>query len=143
MEIKNRSAYYDFFIDDKYIAGIVLMGSEVKSIRLGKVSFTDSFCFLNKGEIFVKNIHISPFKQATIYAHDPMRERKLLLNTKEILKIQQRFKEKGYTLVPLRIFFNNKNKAKLEIGLARGKKQYDKRETIKKRDHERLIKKFL
>lgn len=143
MDIKNRSAYHDFFIDDKYIAGVVLVGSEVKSIRGGKVSFTDSFCFINKGEVFVKSMHISPFKQATIYAHDPMRERKLLLNKKEILKIQQRMKEKGYTLVPLRIFFNDKNKAKVEIGLARGKKEYDKRETIKKREHERLIKRFV
>lgn len=143
MDIKNRSAYHDFFIDDKYIAGVVLVGSEVKSIRGGKVSFTDSFCFINKGEVFVKSMHISPFKQATVYAHDPMRERKLLLNKKEILKIQQRMKEKGYTLVPLRIFFNDKNKAKVEIGLARGKKEYDKRETIKKREHERLIKRFV
>ncbi len=143
MEIKNRSAYFDYFIDDKYIAGMVLTGTEVKSLRTGKCSFNDSFCIISKGEIFIKSLHIAEYSHGNINNHIPTRDRKLLLNKKEIRKIESKLKEKGYTLVPLRIFFTEKNIAKLELGLAKGKKNFDKRESIKAKDMDREMKRFL
>ena len=143
IDIKNRSAYHHYFIDTKYEAGMVLLGTEVKSLREGKASFNDSYCIIHKGEIWVKSLHISEYSHGTVNNHDPLRDRKLLLNKREINKIIAKLKEKGYTLVPLRIFFNEKNLAKIEIGLARGKKLYDKRETIRKRDTEREVKRLL
>ena len=107
-EIKNRSAYHEYFIDDKYEAGMVLMGTEVKSIRQGKVSFNDSYCLLHKGEVFVKSLHIAEYSHGNINNHEPSRDRKLLLQKKEIRKIESKLKEKGYTLIPLRIYFNEK-----------------------------------
>jgi len=143
MEIKNRSAYFEYYIDDKYIAGLVLAGTEVKSLRAGKASFSDSYCIFHKGELFIHSLHISEYTFGTINNHDPVRERKLLLNKRELKKLQNRIKEKGYTIIPLRIFFTDKNLAKLEIGLAKGKKLHDKRETIKQRDTERELKRYI
>ena len=143
MEIKNRSIYHEYFIDAKYDAGIVLLGTEVKSIRTGKVSFNDSYCLLHDGEIWLKSLHIAEYSHGNLNNHDPVRDRKLLLQKKEIKKIQGKLKEKGYTLVPLRIYFNESNLAKIEIGLAKGKKLHDKRESIKQKDVEREIKRHL
>ncbi len=143
MEIKNRSAYYEYFIDAKYEACMVLLGTEVKSLRAGKASFNDSYCQVHQGEIWLKSLHIAEYSHGTVNNHDPLRDRKLLLNKREINKIQAKLKEKGYTLIPLRIFVNSKNIFKIEIGLAKGKKLYDKRETIKGRDVEREMKRYL
>ncbi len=142
-EIKNRSVYHEFFIDTKYEAGVVLLGTEVKSIRDGKVSFNDSYCLIHKGEIWIKSLHIAEYSHGSANNHDPIRDRKLLLQKKEIKKIEGKLKEKGYTLVPLRMYFNEKSLVKIEIGLAKGKKLHDKRETIKKKDVEREMKRFL
>jgi SsrA-binding protein len=142
MEIKNRSAFFEYFIDNKYVAGIALTGTEVKSLRTGKASFNDSYCLIHKGEIWIKSLHIAEYSHGTVNNHDPLRDRKLLLQKREIRKIESKLKEKGYTIIPLRIFFNEKNLVKVEIGLAKGKKLHDKRETIKKRDVERELKRY-
>ena len=142
-EIKNRSAYHDYFIEDKYDAGMVLVGTEIKSIRDGKVSFTDSFCIFHQGELWVKNMHIAEYRFGTTNNHIAVHDRKLLLNKRELKKLEGKLKDKGYTIVPLKIFFNEKGLAKLEIGLGKGKKLYDKRETIKERDTDREIKRYL
>lgn len=138
--LKNRPATFEYAIEDKLTAGIVLTGSEIKSIRLGKVSFNDSYCFFHKDELWVKSLHIAEYVNAGYAGHDPVRERKLLLNRKEIKKWQQKIKEKGLTIVPLSMYINENGFAKLDIGLGRGKKLYDKRETIKNRDAERSLK---
>jgi SsrA-binding protein len=143
MEIKNRSAFYEYFFDNKYVAGIVLTGTEVKSLREGKASFNDSYCIIHKGEMWLKSLHIAEYSHGTVNNHDPVRDRKLLLQKREINKIEGKLKEKGYTLIPLRIFFNEKNLIKVEIGLGKGKKLHDKRETIKNRDVEREMKRFI
>lgn len=142
-ELKNRSAFFEYFIDDKYIAGIVLTGTEVKSLREGKASFADSYCIIHKGEIWLKSMHIAEYSHGTANNHEPLRDRKLLLQKREIKKIESKLKEKGYTIIPLRIFFSDKNLAKIEIGLARGKKLHDKRESIRKREMDRDIKRHL
>jgi SsrA-binding protein len=142
-EIKNRSVYHEYFIDTKYEAGMVLVGTEVKSIRMGKVSFNDSYCLIHKGEIWIKSLHIAEYSHGNVNNHDPVRDRKLLLRKREITKIESKLKEKGYTLIPLRMFMNEKNLVKIEIGLARGKKLHDKRESIKQKDVEREMKRFL
>ena len=141
-EIKNRSAYFEYFFDAKYEAGMVLTGTEVKSLRNGQASFADSYCIVHKGEIWLKSLHIAEYSHGTANNHDPLRERKLLLKKREILKIESKLKEKGYTIIPLRIFFSEKNLAKVEIGLAKGKKLHDKRESIKQRDVEREMKRW-
>jgi SsrA-binding protein len=142
-EMKNRSAFHEYFIDNKYEAGMVLLGTEVKSLREGKVSFSDSYCIVHKGEVWLKSLHIAEYSHGSSSNHDPVRDRKLLLEKREIAKIESKLKEKGYTLVPLRIFFNEKNLAKIEIGLGKGKKLHDKRESIKKKDVEREMKRLL
>lgn len=142
-EIKNRSAFHEFFIDAHYDAGMVLQGTEVKSIRGGKVSFNDAYCLVHKGEIWVKSLHIAEYSHGNLNNHEPMRDRKLLLQKKEIKKIETKLKEKGYTLVPLRLYINDKGFVKIEIGLARGKKLHDKRETLRKKDVEREMKRFI
>jgi SsrA-binding protein len=142
-EIKNRSAYHDYFIEDKYDAGMVLAGTEVKSIRDGKVNFVDSFCVFFKGELWVRNMHIAEYRFGTTNNHIAVHDRKLLLTKRELRKLESKIKDKGYTIVPLRIFFNEKGYAKLEIGLGKGKKEYDKRESIKQRDTQKEIKRFL
>lgn len=142
-ELKNRQIFYEYFIDSRFEAGMVLLGTEVKSVREGKVSFNDSYCLIDKGEVWLKSLHIAEYSHGTVNNHDPLRDRKLLLHKREIKKIQTKLKEKGYTLVPLRIFFNEKNLAKIEIGLAKGKKLHDKRESIKQKDVEREMKRYL
>ena len=142
-EIRNRSAYHEYFIDTKYVAGIVLAGTEVKSLREGKASFNDSFCVIHQGEMWLRSLHIAPYSHGTTNNHDPLRERKLLLQKREIRKIESKLKEKGYTVVPLRIFLNEKNLVKVEFGLAKGKKLHDKRESIRQKDVEREMKRHL
>jgi len=143
MEIKNRQAYFEYYFDDKYVAGIVLTGTEVKSLRDGKANFNDSYCIFNKGELWIKSFHISEYSHGTVNNHEPARERKLLLNKRELKKLEAKIKEKGYAIIPLRLFFNEKNLVKLEIGLGKGKKLHDKRETIKQRDTERELKRYV
>jgi SsrA-binding protein len=142
MELKNRSAFHEYYFEDKLVAGMVLAGTEVKSIREGKVSFSDSYCFFHKNELWIKGLNIAEYKFGTTNNHLVVHDRKLLLNKREIKKWQNKLKEKGYTVVPLRIFFNEKNLAKMEIGLGKGKKLHDKRETIKNRDAERELKRY-
>src|ERR1051325_8999145 len=143
MEIKNRSAFHEYFIDDKLIAGIALLGTEVKSLRAGKASFVDSYCIFQHGELWLKAMHIAEYSHGTVNNHIPLRDRKLLLTKRELKRWEAKIKEKGFTIVPLRIFFNEKNLVKVEIGLAKGKKLHDKRESIKQRDTEREMKRFL
>ena len=140
MDLNNRKAYFEYQIEAKYIAGMVLYGTEIKSIRASKVSFNDSYCIFNEGELFVKSLHIAEYNMGTHYNHDPLRERKLLLQKKELRKLENKIKEKGYTIVPLKIFISEKGFAKIEIGLGKGKKLYDKRETIKSRESDRDVK---
>ncbi|HVT84360.1 MAG TPA: SsrA-binding protein [Chitinophagaceae bacterium] len=142
-ELKNRSAYFEYLIDSKYEAGMVLLGTEVKSLREGKASFVDSYCIIHKGELWLKNFHIAEYIHGSANNHDPLRDRKLLLQKREIRKIEAKLKEKGYTLIPLRVFFNEKNLAKIEIGLAKGKKLHDKRESIRQKEMEREMKRHL
>lgn len=122
---------------------MVLTGTEVKSLREGKASFADSYCLIHKGEIWLKQLHIAEYAHGTANNHEPARDRKLLLQKKEIRKIESKLKEKGYTLIPLRIFFNEKNIAKIEIGLAKGKKLHDKRQSIRQKEMEREMKRHL
>ncbi|MDE3250794.1 MAG: SsrA-binding protein SmpB, partial [Bacteroidota bacterium] len=142
-ELRNRSAFHEYYIEDTYVAGMVLGGTEVKSLRAGKASFNDSYCYFNDGELFVRSLHISEYAFGTTQKHEPLQERKLLLTKKELKKLAGKSTEKGYTIVPLRIFFNEKNLAKLEIGLGKGKKLHDKRDTIKARDTEKEMKRYL
>jgi SsrA-binding protein len=139
----NRQATFIYFIEDKFEAGLQLLGTEVKSLREGKASFNDAYCLLEEGEVWIKSLHIAPYSHGSHANHDPIRTRKLLLQKKEIKKIESRLKEKGYTVVPLKIFFSSRGFAKVEIGLARGKKQADKRESLKKKQAEREMKKDL
>ena len=142
-EIKNRSAFHEFFIEDKYDAGMVLTGTEVKSLRDGRASFNDSYCYFHKGELWIKSLHIAEYSHGTTNNHDPLRERKLLLQKRELKKMEAKMKEKGFTIVPLRIYFNEKGLVKLELGLGKGKKLHDKRESIKQRDVQREIKRYI
>jgi SsrA-binding protein len=132
----NKKAYFDYFIEDKYEAGIALHGTEVKSLRMGKASVKESFLRIEKGEVFIYNMHISPYEKGNIFNKDPLRVRKLLMHKYEINKIAGQIALKGYTLVPLQIYFKG-SIVKMEIGLARGKKLYDKREDIAKKDQRR------
>lgn len=132
----NKKAYHDYFIEEKYEAGLVLHGTEVKSLRLGKCSIKESFIRIEKGEMFIYGMHVSPYEKGNIFNKDPLRVRKLLLHKREIMKLLGKMKEKGYTIVPLQVYFSN-GRAKIEIGLARGKKLYDKREDIAKKDQRR------
>ena len=141
--MNNRQAYFNYHIEDKYVAGIVLMGTEVKSIREGKVSFNDAFCMFERSELWVRGLYIAEYSLGTNNNHIAVHDRKLLLTKKELSKLQAKLKDKGYTIVPLRVFLNEKNLVKVEIGLARGKKTHDKRETIKQRDTEKEIKRYL
>ena len=142
-ELNNRQAYFNYHIEDKYEAGIVLLGTEVKSIREGKVSFNDSFCMFDKGELWVRGLFINAYTHGNVNNHIEVHDRKLLLEKRELKKIEVKVKEKGFTIVPLRIFFNEKHYAKLEIGIGKGKKEFDKRETIKNRDVDKEIKRLL
>lgn len=132
----NKKAYHDYFIEEKYEAGLVLHGTEVKSLRMGKCSIKESFIRIEGAEMFIYGMHISPYEKGNIFNKDPLRVKKLLLHKREIAKLLGKIKEKGYTLVPLQVYFHN-GLAKIEIGLARGKKLYDKREDIAKKDQRR------
>lgn len=132
----NKKAYHDFFIDETYECGIVLHGTEVKSMRMGKCSIKEAFVRIEDGEVFVYGMHVSPYEKGNIFNKDPLRVKKLLLHKYEINKLLGKIKEKGYTLVPLQVYFKD-GKVKVEIGLARGKKLYDKREAIAKKDQRR------
>ena len=134
----NRRAFHDYFIDEKFEAGMALTGSEVKSMRGGRANLRDGFVRIDGSEAWLENVHISPYAQANLLNHDPLRPRKLLLHRKEISTLIGKVRQKGYTLVPLRMYFS-RNHAKVEIGLARGKRQYDKREAIAERDAKREI----
>lgn len=137
----NKKAYYDYFIEEKIECGIVLTGTEIKSIRNRKCSIKESFVKILENECFIIGMHISPYENGNIWNVDSTRDRKLLLHKSEINKIKSKINETGYTLVPLSVYINDKGKAKVEIGIAKGKKKYDKRESIKKKDLERSIKK--
>ncbi len=138
-EIRNRKASFEYQFLQTYTAGIMLTGTEIKSIREGKANFTDSFCLILNGEPFLKNMHISEYKEGSYNNHEPKRMRKLLLNKEELRKMQSKLKEKGTTIIPVRLFFNERNIAKLEIAIAKGKKLYDKRESIKDKDLKRQM----
>lgn len=140
IEIQNKKAKFDYEILDAYEAGIVLTGTEIKSIREGKAQLKDSYAVIKNGEVFLLNMHISHYEQGNIFNHDETRTRKLLLHKKEILKLRDRVEIEGLTLVPIKLYFKG-NKAKILIGVAKGKKTYDKRESIKKRDIDRDLKK--
>jgi SsrA-binding protein len=135
---QNKKAFHDFHIEDRYEAGIALTGTEIKSIRAGKVNLRDSFAQVRRGEVTIHNMHISTYEQGNRYNHEPLRTRKLLLHRQQIDKLIGMIKEKGFTLVPLKIYLKN-GMAKVEIALAKGKKEYDKREDIKKKDAKREI----
>jgi SsrA-binding protein len=139
INIRNRQATFEYELLDKYIAGIVLTGTEIKSIREGKVNLQDGYCFFNHGELFVKGINITPYAQGTHYNHEATRERKLLLKRSEIKKLEGKIEEKGLTLIPLRMFINDRGFAKMEIAIGRGKKLHDKRSTMKERDAKREL----
>lgn len=139
VNIRNRQAGFEYELLDKYVAGIVLTGTEIKSIREGKVNLQDGYCYFNNGEAFVKGVNISPYAQGTHYNHEATRERKLLLKRSEIRKLEARTEEKGLTLVPLRLFINDRGFAKMEIAIARGKKLHDKRDSIKEREAKREL----
>ena len=134
INIKNKRATYDYAISDTFTAGIVLTGTEIKSIRQGKASLADTFCYVDKGEVWVKNMYIAEYFYGTYNNHAARRDRKLLLNKKEIAKLEKNGKETGFTIIPLRLFINDRGLAKLVIVIARGKKEYDKRQSIKERE---------
>ncbi|AZV45151.1 SsrA-binding protein SmpB [Peribacillus asahii] len=135
---QNKKAYHDYFIEDTFEAGIVLQGTEIKSIRAGKANLKDSFAKIERGELYLHNMHVSPYEQGNRYNHDPLRTRKLLLHRKEINKLIGETKETGYTIVPLKLYLKN-GFAKILIGLGKGKKQYDKRDDLKKKEAKRDI----
>ena len=135
---QNKKAWHDYFIDEKYEAGIALFGTEVKSIRAGAVNLKDSYCSVKNGELFVLGMHISPYEKGNIFNREPRRERKLLMHKREIMKINGMLTQKGYTLVPLSLYFSGKN-VKVELGLCRGKKLYDKRDSIAAKEVNREI----
>lgn len=142
-EMNNRQAYFNYHIEDKYVAGIVLLGTEVKSIRDGKVSFNDAYCLFDSGELWVRGLYIAEYKLGTTNNHIAVHDRKLLLTKRELKKLEGKLKDKGITIIPLRVFFNENNLAKIEIGLGKGKKLHDKRESIKERDSKRELKSFI
>jgi len=137
--IRNKKASHDYEFLDKYIAGIQLTGTEIKSIRSGKAMLTDSFCVFRDGELFIKGMHISEYWWGNLYNHDPLRERKLLLTARELRKIERKVKEGGLTVIVIKVLINERGLAKAEIAISRGKKEYDKRETLKRRDSEREL----
>ena len=137
VNIENRRAKFDYQFLDTLTAGMVLKGTEIKSIREGKAALADSYCFFKNDELYVRNLHITEYENASFTNHDPMRERKLLLSRQELNKLQKKVKDQGLTIVPVKLFINEKGFAKLNIALAKGKKLFDKRDDIKKRDIER------
>lgn len=146
VQIRNKKASFEYIFVDTYTAGIVLTGTEIKSIRLGKASLVDTFCYINNGEIWVKGMNISPYFYGSFSNHEAKRDRKLLLNRREIRKLQEATKTPGFTIVPTLMFIDSHGRAKMDIALARGKKEYDKRQTLKEREDrremDRAIKRF-
>ncbi len=143
IEIKNKRAAFEYFLVDEYTAGIVLTGTEIKSIRDGKANLSDAYCAFVGNELFVKQMHISEYRFGSYYNHQAKRDRKLLLNRRELRKLQNRIKERGYTIVPVMLFVNPQGRAKLLISLAKGKKFFDKRESIKEKDSKRSLEREL
>lgn len=137
VNIRNKKASFEYFFIETYIAGIQLTGTEIKSIRMGKASLVDSFCFITNGEVWVKGMNISPYFYGSYNNHQAKRDRKLLLNRREIMRLQSSTREAGYTIVPLKVFINKKGRAKMEIALCKGKKQYDKRQALKEKEDRR------
>lgn len=133
---QNKKAYFDYFVEEKYETGIELIGTEVKSLRMGQANLKDSFCTIEKGQLFVTGMHISPYEKGNIFNRDPLRDRKLLMHKREILKLYGNIKRDGYALIPLSVYLKGPV-VKMEIGLCKGKKQYDKRESIANRDAKR------
>lgn len=146
VNIKNKKATFDYFVVDEYTAGIVLTGTEIKSIRAGKASLVDTFCYIYNGEIWVKGMNVSPYFYGSYNNHEARRDRKLLLNRKEIRTLDDATKSPGFTIVPLRLYLDDNGRAKLKIALCRGKKEYDKRQTLKekedRREMDRAVKRF-
>lgn len=140
---QNRKARHEYFIEETFEAGLVLTGTEVKSIRMGRASMSDAYAEVKNGEVFVHNLHISPYEMGNVFNVDPMRSRKLLLNRREIARLAGYIQQKGYTLIPLRLYLSSKNLVKLELAVAKGKKLYDKRDSMAKRDADRNIQKEL
>ena len=139
INIKNKKASFEFEFLDTYVAGLMLKGTEIKSIREGKVSLTEAYCVFHRGELFIHQMHIAPYSMAASYNHEAVRERKLLLNKKELEKLETKSSEKGLAIIPVRIFINDRGKAKIEIALARGKKLHDKRQDLKEKDAKREL----
>ncbi len=139
ISIRNKKASFEYFLTEDFIAGIILTGTEIKSVREGKANLTDAYCQFIGSELFVKNLHISEYKYGTYANHEPKRDRKLLLSKRELRKLQTKTDEKGLTIIPTLLFINEKGLAKLKIAIAKGKKNYDKRETLKTKDTQREI----
>jgi SsrA-binding protein len=139
INIKNKSARFEYEWIETFSAGLQLTGTEIKSIRAGKVNLSDAFCYFRKDELFVKNLHIAEYDKGTIYNHEPLRQRKLLLTKKELHKLQTKTKEKGFTIIPTKLFISDSGWAKINIALARGKKLHDKRDSIKNRENKREL----
>ena len=137
--IRNKKASHDYEFLEKYIAGIILTGTEIKSIRAGKAALSDSYCLFRNSELFIKGMHISEYWWGNLNNHEPLRERKLLLTSRELRKIERKVKESGLTIIVTKVFINDRGLAKAEIAIARGKKEYDKRETLKRRDSDREL----
>src|SRR5437667_3077216 len=137
--IKNKKAGFEFHLLENYVAGIQLTGTEIKSIRAAKANLSDAYCIFENGELWVKNLHISEYKEGSYNNHEPKRQRKLLLNKKELEKIQSKLKDKGTTIIPVQLYFNERGFAKLDIAVAKGKKLFDKRESIKEKDVRRQM----
>ena len=135
--IKNKKASHDYEFLEQFVAGIILSGTEIKSLRLGKATLSDSYCFFNNGELFIKGMHIAEYWWGNLNNHDPLRERKLLLTSRELRKIERKIKESGLTLIVIKVFINDRGLAKAEIAISKGKKEYDKRETLKRKDASR------
>lgn len=143
ISIKNRRASFDYSFIEKYTTGIVLVGTEIKAIREGKAALVDSYCYFRHNELYIKNMNISEYTDGNVYNHEPTRERKLLLNKQELNKLQKKMKDQGLTIIPLTLFISEKGFAKLEIALAKGKKLFDKRESIKSKDVQRDLQRKL
>ena len=139
INIKNKKAKFEYHLLDKFVAGIQLGGTEIKSIREGKASIQEAFCVIEHGEIYIRNMHIREYDNASFYQHKPKADRKLLLNRQEINKLEKKMNTKGFTIVPIRLFINDKGLAKLEIALGQGKKLYDKRQDLKEKDDKRAM----
>ncbi|PST82150.1 SsrA-binding protein [Pedobacter yulinensis] len=143
INIRNKRAYFDYALGDKYIAGIALLGTEIKAIREGKVNMTDAFCMFIGNVLYIRNLHISEYANSSFYHHDIKRDRALLLQKKELKKIRVKAEEKGFTIIPLRIFINERGFAKLELATGQGKKEFDKRESLKEKDTKRELDRVL